>query len=339
MKPSPLKIIFAGTPEFAAAHLQALIESNHQVCGVYTQPDRPAGRGRSISASPVKQLALENNLTVCQPQTLKSTEAEEMLAAFNADIMVVVAYGIILPQAILDIPPLGCINVHGSLLPRWRGAAPIQRAIEAGDKESGITIMQMDEGLDTGDMLLVAKLTLNADETSQSLHDRLMDCGTSALIEALDTISLGKIKPQKQDNSKANYAKKLSKAESSIDWKQDAETIGRKIRAFSPWPGSFVSINGRKMKILAEPFLEESFAEATDGKDSNNRDSSHIKPAIRDFSIGKIISADKRGLRVACGRGSLLITSLQIPGKKMTAMANLLNAYKDQFLPGQQFDL
>ncbi len=322
MQHSPLKVIFAGTPEFAAAHLKALIESNHQVCGVYTQPDRPAGRGRSITASPVKQLALENNLPVLQPHSLKTNEAEERLAAFNADIMVVVAYGIILPQAILDIPPLGCINVHGSLLPRWRGAAPIQRAIEAGDKETGITIMQMDEGLDTGDILLVSKLTLNADETSESLFGRLMDCGTRALIQTLDLIAQGKAEPKKQDNAKANYAKKLSKVESSIDWTQDAETIDRKIRAFTPWPGCIVSINGKKMKILAEPWLDESFDQA---KDSSK--------------TGKIISADKQGLRVACGMGSLLITSLQMPGKKMTAMASLLNAYNDQFLPGQQFDL
>ncbi|MCP4412836.1 MAG: methionyl-tRNA formyltransferase [Gammaproteobacteria bacterium] len=322
MKPSSLKVIFAGTPEFAAAHLKALIESNHQVCGVYTQPDRPAGRGRSITASSVKQLALENNLPVLQPQSLKTTEAEELLSAFNADIMVVVAYGIILPRAILDIPALGCINVHGSLLPRWRGAAPIQRAIEAGDKETGITIMQMDEGLDTGDMLLVSKLTLNADETSESLHDRLIDCGTRALIQALDTIAQGKAEPEKQDNSKANYAKKLSKAESSIDWSQDARTIDKKIRAFTPWPGCFVSINGKKMKIMAQPWSEESFDQALDNS-----------------KMGKIISADKQGLRVACGKGSLLITSLQMPGKKMTAMASLLNAYKDLFLPGQQFDL
>jgi len=279
-----------------------------------------------MSASPVKQLALENDLQVKQPQTLKTTEAEEMLAAFNADIMVVVAYGIILPQAILDIPALGCINVHGSILPRWRGAAPIQRAIEAGDKETGITIMQMDEGLDTGDMLLVSKLAIHSDDTSQSLHDRLMDCGTSALIKALDTIAEGEIKAEKQDDSKATYASKLSKAESSIDWTQDAETICRKIRAFTPWPGSFVSINGKKMKILAEPFLQELSGQTMDTSMDNSK-------------TGVIISADKKGLRVACGKGSLLITSLQIPGKKMTAVASLLNAYKDQFLPGQQFDL
>jgi len=322
MSQHPLKIIFAGTPEFAAGHLQALIDSNHHVCAVYTQPDRPAGRGRKLTTSPVKQLALANDLPVLQPQTLKTPEAEQKLSSLDADIMVVVAYGLILPEGILNIPRLGCINVHASLLPRWRGAAPIHRAVEAGDKQTGVTIMQMDAGLDTGDMLLTAKLVIAPEETTQCLHDRLMDVGAETLIKALDLIAKGDVEPIKQDDSKANYANKLTKGESRIDWTLAADTISRKIRAFTPWPGSFVSMNNKKMKVLAEPYMEGSSSA------SNHND----------FETGEIISTNEKGIRVACQSGSLLITSLQMPGKKMIPVASLLNAYRDLFMPGKLFD-
>ena len=314
-----LKVIFAGTPEFAATHLEALINSNHQVCAVYTQPDRPAGRGRKLTASPVKQLAEANELVVCQPETLKTDEAKALLQSFEADIMVVVAYGIILPKVILDIPRLGCINVHASLLPRWRGAAPIQRAIEAGDKETGVTIMQMDEGLDTGDMLVISKLTLASDETSSSLHDRLMEDGAKVLIEALDLIASSNISATKQNDEQSCYAKKLTKEEALIDWSLSAEEIDRKIRAFYPWPGSFVSLNDQRMKVIAEPLPIN-------------------EQKVQGRKNGEITSVDENGLVVKCAEGSLLIKSLQIPGKKMTAVADLLNAYQDRFQLGQQFD-
>lgn len=316
MKTSALKVIFAGTPEFAATHLQAIIDSKHQICAVYTQPDRPAGRGRKISESPVKALALANNIEVCQPESLKTEAAQQQLQAFGADIMVVVAYGLILPLNILNTPSLGCINVHGSLLPRWRGAAPIQRAIEAGDIEAGVTIMQMDEGLDTGDMLIKSSLKLDAKETSSTLYDRLMTSGAETLIKALNLIALGEVTPIKQDNSKASYAKKLTKLEAAVDWSLSAEALDRKIRAFTPWPGSYVSQNGDKLKIIAKPLIDNSSSE----------------------TLGKIIKADKNGLVVACKKDFLLITSLQLPGKKMTPVSALLNAY-DRFNVGQQFDL
>ena len=317
----PLKVVFAGTPEFAATHLQAIIDSNHQLCAVYTQPDRPAGRGQKLTISPVKQLALKSGLIVCQPDSLKSVSARQLLHSFEADLLVVVAYGIILPAEILAIPRFGCINVHASLLPRWRGAAPIQRAIEAGDQETGITIMQMDEGLDTGDMLMQSELTLATDETSASLHNRLMKDGAKLLIKALDAVAAGDVLPIRQDDSKACYAKKLTKVEASINWSLSAEEIDRKIRAFHPWPGCYVMMNNQKMNIIAEPSLAEHISETSSTKD-----------------VGKILEADKNGLRVCCAKGSLLITSLQLPGKKMTPITALLNAYQDIFQPGQYFD-
>jgi len=316
---TPLKVVFAGTPDFAAAHLQALIDSQHHICGVYSQPDRPSGRGRKLTASPVKQLALDNGLLVCQPETLKTADARQMLRSFEADVLVVVAYGIILPAEILAIPRLGCINVHASLLPRWRGAAPIQRAIEAGDEETGVTIMQMDEGLDTGDMLFTSRTAIAENDTSETLFQKLMQSGAVALTEALDKLSKGELKAVAQDERHSCYARKLSKQEAAIDWSQTASQLARKIRAFYPWPGCYVSLDQQKMKIDAVVDTSE------DGSDANT-------------ATGTIISADEKGLRVACSEGSLLIRSLQMPGKKMTVVSALLNAYKDRFKPGQQFD-
>lgn len=328
MPVAPLKVVFAGTPDFAAHHLRSLIDSQHQVCAVYTQPDRPAGRGRSLNASSVKQQALMSALAIHQPESLKSAEEHHILAAFEADIMVVVAYGIILPIEILKIPRLGCINVHASLLPRWRGAAPIQRAIEAGDAETGVTIMQMDVGLDTGEMLLSRSIRITGNDTSQSLHERLMHLGSKTLLEALERIAEDNVTRIEQDEIQACYAKKLSKSEAGIDWAATAEKIHRKIRAFDPWPGSYVCLGGQKMKIEAERFASMD----TQGCDPVSGIAVAINP-------GTIISADHQGLRVACAKGSLLIKSLQFAGKKMTPVAAILNAYRDQFKVGQQFDL
>ena len=235
----PLKIIFAGTPDFAASALSALIESEHDVVAVYTQPDRPAGRGRKLRASPVKELALKHDIPVLQPEKLKDAETHDVLRSFNADVMIVAAYGLILPQAVLDIPRLGCLNIHASLLPRWRGAAPIQRAIAAGDKESGITIMQMDAGLDTGDILLLSHCPINDNDNGGDLHDRLAEMGASSILEALKDIESGNTKPIKQDDALATYAHKLDKKEAIINWKDSAENIERLIRAFNPWPVAF----------------------------------------------------------------------------------------------------
>ena len=229
----PLRIVFAGTPDFAASSLAALLTSPHQIVGVYTQPDRPAGRGRKVAASPVKQLAEQHNIPVFQPLSLKNHAEQKTLQALNADVMVVVAYGLILPPLALTIPKLGCINVHASLLPRWRGAAPIQRAVLAGDEESGVTIMQMDAGLDSGDMLLKKSCPIKADDTGSSLHDRLAELGAQCLLEALQDLPALQQQAIVQDHDAANYARKLNKAQACIDWQQSAEEIERLVRAFN----------------------------------------------------------------------------------------------------------
>lgn len=252
---APLKIVFAGTPEFAAAHLQALIDSKHEVIAVYTKPDAVAGRGKKLQASPVKQLALEHDLSVYQPKSLRKIPAQQELADLNADLMVVVAYGLMFPQVVLDTPRLGCINVHGSILPRWRGAAPFQRAIWAGDAESGVTIMQMNIGLDSGDILKVDKCAISSDETSESLYHKIAETGPHTLVRAVDELSAGKLTPIKQDDEQANYAEKLSKEEALMDWQLSAAQLERCVRAFNPWPISYIVIddNGtqRNVKILS----------------------------------------------------------------------------------------
>ncbi|HEY9148149.1 MAG TPA: methionyl-tRNA formyltransferase, partial [Gammaproteobacteria bacterium] len=220
--PTPLNIVYAGTPEFAAVALKALLDSPHHVIAVYTQPDRPAGRGRKLTASPVKALALEHGIEVYQPQSLKNADEQARLAALKPDVMVVAAYGLLLPPEVLTIPPLGCLNIHASLLPRWRGAAPIQRAILAGDKESGITIMQMDKGLDTGDMLYKLATPIEQGDTAASLHDRLAALGARAIVEALEGLQSGSLRAEQQDDALANYATKLHKSEAAIDWRQPA---------------------------------------------------------------------------------------------------------------------
>lgn len=313
MSSDSLRIIFAGTPEFAVRSLAALLETRHEVVAVYSQPDRPAGRGRKLAPTPVKALALEHDIPVYQPVSLRDDEAQQVLASHNADLMVVVAYGLILPQIVLDTPRLGCINVHGSLLPRWRGAAPIQRAVWQGDAETGVTIMQMEAGLDTGPMLLKTRLDIAADETAQTLHDKLADQGGDALKEAVDALAEGSLIPEVQDDSLANYAEKLSKAEAEIDWSKDAAFIDRCIRAFNPWPVSWTTLNGETVRIWqATPETGNS-----------------------DLAPGTVISADKTGLRIACGEGTLCINNMQLPGKKALSVVDILNSGKNLFVAGE----
>ncbi|MCG9544846.1 methionyl-tRNA formyltransferase [Vibrio sp. Isolate33] len=309
-----LRIVFAGTPDFAARHLAALLSSEHEVIAVYTQPDRPAGRGKKLTASPVKNIALENNIPVYQPENFKSDEAKQELADLNADIMVVVAYGLLLPQVVLDTPRLGCINVHGSILPRWRGAAPIQRSIWAGDKETGVTIMQMDIGLDTGDMLSIATLPIEATDTSASMYEKLAGLGPDALVECLSDIASGKAVAEKQDDELANYAKKLSKEEARINWSDDAAHIERCVRAFNPWPMSHFEAAENSIKVWQSRVAEQT----TD------------KPA------GTILQADKTGIYVATGQGVLVLEQLQVPGKKAMSVQDILNSRASWFEVGTQ---
>jgi|TARA_R110002126_G_scaffold28006_2_gene93486 methionyl-tRNA formyltransferase len=306
----PLRIIFAGTPDFAARHLQALIQSEHQIVGVYSQPDRPAGRGKKLKASEVKELALEHNLPVFQPQSLKNDEALAELTSLNADIMIVVAYGLILPKAILEAPRLGCLNVHGSILPRWRGAAPIQRAIWAGDEQTGVTIMQMDEGLDTGDMLHISRCPISTTETSASLYTKLAELGPDALIETINKLANGEITPEPQNDELANYAKKLSKEEANIDWSLSALQIERNIRSFNPWPMCFTQMGGQTVKIHQAQVM------------------------LQSGDPGQILSSDKNGVVVACGEHALCITQLQPQGKKPMAINDFLNGRSDWVTPG-----
>ncbi|HDM8203495.1 TPA: methionyl-tRNA formyltransferase [Vibrio harveyi] len=309
-----LRIVFAGTPDFAARHLAALLSSEHEVIAVYTQPDRPAGRGKKLTASPVKTIALEHDIPVYQPENFKSDEAKQELADLNADIMVVVAYGLLLPQVVLDTPKLGCINVHGSILPRWRGAAPIQRSIWAGDAETGVTIMQMDIGLDTGDMLKIAALPIEASDTSASMYEKLAGLGPDALIDCLADIAAGKAEPVKQDDELANYAKKLSKEEARIDWNDDAAHIERCVRAFNPWPMSHFEAAENSIKVW----------------ESRVADQTSDKPA------GTILQADKTGIYVATGNGVLVLEQLQVPGKKAMSVQDILNSRASWFEVGTQ---
>jgi len=312
----PLNIIFAGTPDFAALHLQALIDSPHNVIGVYSQPDRPAGRGKKLQASPVKNLAVEHNIALFQPASLRDETAQQELASLNADIMVVVAYGLILPQVVLDTPKMGCINVHGSILPRWRGAAPIQRALWAGDTETGITIMQMDIGLDTGAMLLKTQLPIEDNDTSASLYEKLAVQGPIALIQALAGLSAGELTAEKQDESLANYASKLSKEEAELDWTKPAAQLWREIRAFNPWPISHFSHHDASIKIRE----------------------AKVSDTISTAQPGTIIRANKLGLDIATGDGVLTLLNMQLPGKKPLNVADILNSRADWFTVGTQLN-
>ncbi|KIV65760.1 Methionyl-tRNA formyltransferase [Pseudomonas sp. FeS53a] len=306
-----LRLVFAGTPEFAAEHLQALLDTPHQIVAVYTQPDRPAGRGQKLMPSPVKQLALQHGLPVLQPPTLRDPATQEELRALAPDLMVVVAYGLILPQVVLDIPRLGCINSHASLLPRWRGAAPIQRAVQAGDAESGVTVMQMEAGLDTGPMLLKVTTPITAADTGGSLHDRLAQLGPQAVVQAIAGLAAGTLQGEVQDDALATYAHKLNKDEARIDWSRPADELERLVRAFNPWPICHSTLDGQPLKVLA--------AEPAEGRGQP----------------GQILDASKDGLTVACGEGALRLTRLQLPGGKPLAFADLYNSRREQFAPGQ----
>ncbi|KGQ64649.1 methionyl-tRNA formyltransferase [Gallibacterium anatis 7990] len=316
----PLNIIFAGTPDFAAQHLQALLASQHQVIAVYTQPDKPAGRGKKLQPSAVKQLALAHNLPIFQPKSLRKEEAQQQLAQLNADVMVVVAYGLILPKAVLAMPRLGCLNVHGSLLPRWRGAAPIQRAIWAGDEQTGVTIMQMDEGLDTGDMLHKVSCEISKDETSASLYQKLATLAPQALIEVLDHLEEGKYPPQAQQNEFSNYAEKLSKEEAKLDWSLPAVQLERCIRAFNPWPISWLQTtdaqgNNQILKVYQATVLPH-----------------------QNQTAGTVLQANKQGIQIATADGVLNITQLQPAGKKPMVVQDFLNGRSDWFEVGKQLD-
>lgn len=305
----PLKVIFAGTPDFAAIHLQALLNSEHQIVGVYTQPDRPAGRGKKLQPSPVKQLALENNIAVFQPVNFKDPASIDELKSLDADIMVVVAYGLLLPLAVLEAPKFGCFNVHASLLPRWRGAAPIQRCIEAGDKVTGITIMQMDIGLDTGDMLHKVTTDILADDTGGSLHDRLAELGPESLLTTLAQIKSGKLTPEVQNNALATYAHKLKKEEALIQWAQPAKDIALKVRAFNPFPMAYTLLDDQRIRVLTAHALD--------------------KPQTA--LAGTILAVSTDGLEVACQKGVLMITQVQLAGKKAMPIADIINGQPHLF--------
>lgn len=296
-----LRIIYAGAPDFAVPALKSLIASEHEVVAVYTQPDRPAGRGRKVQFGPIKQVAVDENIEVQQPLSLKDDEAKSILANYKADVMIVAAYGLILPQDVLDTPKYGCLNIHGSLLPRWRGAAPIHRAIQTGDSETGVTIMQMAAGLDTGDMLLKVTCPITSEDTSQTIHDQLASDGANALLKVLENID--DLHPIVQDESQTNYAQKLNKAEAEINWNDSAITIDRTIRAFNPWPVTFTEYNGKPLRIFMSKVLSKQ----------------------SDEPAGTVIAETNDGIEVATGDGVLSFSRLQLPGKKAIDASDFLN--------------
>lgn len=307
-----MKIIFAGTPEFAASSLSAILEHGHEVVAVYTQPDRPAGRGKKILKSPVKLIAEAHNIPVEQPVSLKETGSQQQLASYHADLMIVAAYGLLLPSEVLSTPRLGCVNIHASLLPRWRGAAPIQRAIEAGDRETGITLMQMDEGLDTGPMLYTLATPIDDTDTGGSLHDRLADLGASAILAFLDPQQRADMQPTPQDDAQANYARKLSKAEAELNWHKTASELARQIRAFNPWPVAYCREGEANIRIFDAQVLTGGYAQPP----------------------GTVLAKQREGLDICCGEGALRITRLQLPGAKAMAVADFVNGGKPMLEPG-----
>lgn len=316
MDTSHLRLVFAGTPAFAAESLKALLQlGRHEVVAVYTQPDRPAGRGRELKASPVKELALQERLPVYQPSTLRDAEAQAELEALAPDLMIVAAYGLLLPKAVLDIPRLGCLNVHASLLPRWRGAAPIQRAILAGDAETGITIMQMDVGLDTGDMRYKERCPISDNDTAGSLHDRLALLGGESLVAALELLEKDELPREMQTEADVTYAHKLTKDEARLDWSLTASELSRSVRAYNPVPIAFTTLADQVLRVWQATELE----------------------LTTTAPPGMIIQADRDGLQVAAGGGTVLrLETLQLPGGKPLSVLQLLNARREQLAPGQR---
>jgi methionyl-tRNA formyltransferase len=302
-----LRIAFAGTPQFALPALRALLASAHNVVGVLTQPDRPAGRGQLLRASPVKLLAQDAHLPLAQPSTLKSEEGREVLARWAPDVLVVVAYGLILPPAVLALPRLGCVNIHGSLLPRWRGAAPIQRAILAGDVETGVTIMQLDAGLDTGPILLERRWRIGSDDTAGDLHDALSELGAGALIEVLDGLAAGTLEARAQPAQGACYAPKIEKTEASLDWTASAIRLDRQVRAFNPWPVAETRLAGESLRVLHARVAE---------------------PTGSSAAPGTLLGIADDGLRVACGDGVLAVRELQRAGKRPVSARDFANAVR-----------
>jgi methionyl-tRNA formyltransferase len=302
---TPLQIIFAGTPEFAAVVLRQLLEAEYQIGAVYTQPDRPSGRGRHLTPSPVKAVATAHQLPVYQPITLRDEASQAQLAALAPDLLIVAAYGLILPAAVLQIPSLGCINIHASLLPRWRGAAPIQRALLAGDKETGISIMQMETGLDTGPVLHTACCPIHPNDTATILHDCLAKLGAETLLHCLPSLAAGNITAISQDESQACYAAKIHKEESWIDWSQPANLLERQVRAFNPWPVAQTQSKGQILRVWSATALTQTTAAPP----------------------GTVLTANKRGIDVATGNGTLRLLEVQPAGKRIMAIQDYLNAH------------
>lgn len=303
-----LNIVFAGTPEFALPCLDALAGSQHVLRAVYTQPDRPAGRGRKLQPSAVKSWAVEHDIPVVQPLNFKDDVAVDALAALKPDVLIVIAYGLILPQRVLDIPKFGCINVHASLLPRWRGASPIQQAVLHGDSQSGVTIMQMDAGMDTGDMLREVSCTIDPRETAGSLHDKLSTIAAEPLLQTLDAIAHGRAIATPQDNSLATPASKINKDDAAINWQQTAEEIDRLIRAFNPWPIAFTHIGEEVMRIHQAA----------------------IEAVASSKTPGTVLAIDKSGMRVATGKHVLLVERIQFSGGKVISISDWLNSGRSQ---------
>ena len=299
-----MRIIFAGTPEFALPTLQALCDSEHKIVAVYTQPDRPSGRGLKLTPSIIKIFAEQKQIPVEQPVSLKVPEAQTILKNYQADMMIVVAYGLILPEAVLTIPRFGCLNIHGSILPKWRGAAPIQRALLAGEIETGITIMQMDKGLDTGNMLLKNRLRIENSDTSKTLHDKLSILGASSILQTLNLLQKNQLTPEIQDETQATYAHKLTKEEAKINWNNGAKTICLNIRGYHPWPVAHTQLNNKTVRIwFAEPKIDSS---------------SH--------TVGTIIKTDKLGILVKAVDSAVNITQLQFPGGKILSANDAVNS-------------
>jgi len=303
-KMSKKRIIFAGTPEFSVPCLATLLDSTHEICAVFTQPDRPAGRGNKLRASPVKTLALQYNIPIYQPISLKNLEIQNKIKALQANIMIVVAYGLLLPKAVLEMPRLGCVNIHASLLPRWRGAAPIQRALMAGDKKTGISLMQMDKGLDTGDVFKQSLCDISANETGQSLHDKLSVMGAEILAETIDIIE--DLTAMPQNNELASYAHKLEKSEAQLNWQQSAIELERKIRAFNPWPVAQTEIQGEKLRIWEAQALSESTTK----------------------NAGDIVRCQRTGIDVATGEGVLRLLTVQKASKRAMSVHDFLNSHQ-----------